>query len=160
MVRRSLMTSREAPTIARCDLTVRRDRFLATSCRERSISVCPLYPHFVSLIAEPISQNRTVENAIPRKYPSCVVFGKGQSMQCDGGSCAAGRGIRSCHSGIGRSCYHHGRRACPAHHSVSNQSFLEPNPSSSCSASPFNHSSPPHFRPCRRAQEDVRTFPG
>jgi hypothetical protein len=76
----------------------------------------------------PISQNQTVENAIPQKYPSCVVFGKGQSMQCDGGSCAAGRGIRSCHSGIGRFCYHHGRRACPAHHSVSTRLLSNPIP--------------------------------
>jgi len=30
--RRSLMTSSDAPTMARWDLTVRRDRFLATSC--------------------------------------------------------------------------------------------------------------------------------
>jgi hypothetical protein len=47
-------------------------------------------------------------------------------MQCDGDSCAGGRGIRSCHSGIGRSCYHHGHRACPAHHSVSIPYFLKP----------------------------------
>jgi hypothetical protein len=59
------------------------------------------------------------EYAIPQRYPSCVVFGTGRSMQYDEGSCAAGRGIRSFHFGIGRSCYHHERKACPVNHIIS-----------------------------------------
>ena len=35
--RRSLITSREAPTMARWCLTVRRVRFLATSCKEKRV---------------------------------------------------------------------------------------------------------------------------
>jgi hypothetical protein len=44
--RRSLMTSKEAPTMARCDLTVRRVRFFATSCavpRELAIVVADVF---------------------------------------------------------------------------------------------------------------------
>jgi len=51
--------------------------------------------------------------AIPLRYPFGVVFGRVWSMLFFGGSFAEGREIRSFHSGIGRSCCHLGRRACP-----------------------------------------------
>lgn len=58
-------------------------------------------------------------STIPQRYPSCAVFGKEQSMQFGGDSCAGGRGTRSCRSGNGRSCCRHERRACPVNHPVS-----------------------------------------
>lgn len=56
---------------------------------------------------------------IPQRYPSCAVFEIEQSMRCDGGSCVGGRGIRSFHSGIGRSCCLHGYKVSPAIKSIS-----------------------------------------
>jgi hypothetical protein len=75
------MTSREAPTIARCDLTVRRDRFLATSCRERSISVCPLHPHFVSLIAGPSRKTKLLK--IPYLRNTLLVLSSEKDSPCN-----------------------------------------------------------------------------
>jgi hypothetical protein len=59
------------------------------------------------------------EGFVPQRYPSCVVFGRGLSMRCGGGSCVEGKEIRSCRFGSGKSCYHRGRRACPVHEPVS-----------------------------------------
>ena len=88
--------------------------------------------------------------AIPQRYPSCVVFGKGQSMQCGGVSCAARTGIRSCHFGIGRSCCHHGRRACPVNpcnqHSIPLRIHFSMHSSLRCCPRPFNRASPPRPR--------------
>jgi hypothetical protein len=56
---------------------------------------------------------RLGESIAPQKYPFGVVVGRERSMRCDGGSFAGGRVIRTCHSGIGRSCCHLGRRAYP-----------------------------------------------
>ena len=44
-------------------------------------------------------------------------------MQCDVGSCVGGRGTRSFHSGSGRSCCRHGRRAFPVKQPISITSY-------------------------------------
>lgn len=49
----------------------------------------------------------------PLRFPSCAFFGRGLSRLFFEGSCVARKAIRFCHSGIGRSCCRHGRRACP-----------------------------------------------
>lgn len=59
------------------------------------------------------------EQTVPQRFPSCVVFGRGRSRQYGEGSCVAGTETQICHSGIGRSCYRHGCRACPVHRIVS-----------------------------------------
>ena len=41
---------------------------------------------------------------IPLRCPFFSVSGTGRSRRCGAGSCAAGRGTRSCHSGNGRHC--------------------------------------------------------
>lgn len=63
--------------------------------------------------------SRWREKSVPQRYPSCVVFGRGRSRQSGEGSCVGGTAIRTCHSGIGRSCCLHGCRACPVHQTVS-----------------------------------------
>ena len=52
-------------------------------------------------------------SCIPQRCPFSSASGIAQSRQCGEGSCAGGRETRSCRSGSGRSCCHHGCRACP-----------------------------------------------
>lgn len=49
----------------------------------------------------------------PQRYPSCAGDGREQSKLSGEGSCAGGKGIRTFHSGSGRSCCRHGRTAYP-----------------------------------------------
>jgi len=110
MDRRSLMTSRDAPTMARWCLTVRRVLFFATSCgfgQQRHFTHDCL---FAQAVVPNLAQSTVV---IPQKYPFCAVVGTEQSRLFFEDSFAEEREIRFCHSGIGRSCCHHERRACP-----------------------------------------------
>lgn len=88
--------------MARCDLTVRRERFLATSCGR--VSVHPSFLHSVT------SGHRVY---IPRRGPSCAACGIERSMRSGGGSCAAGRAIRICRCRTGKPWNHRGHRSCP-----------------------------------------------
>lgn len=66
-LRRSLITSREAPTMARWDLTVRRERFLATSYIGKAVSCCSW--RFIT------SGYRMLDLGgmdAPQRFPSCV----------------------------------------------------------------------------------------
>jgi hypothetical protein len=100
--RRSLMTSREAPTMARWDLTWRRRRDLAASC-----GGCE---HVMSFVDPVRSSSR---GCVPQRYPFSSGDGTEQSMRSCGGSCAGGRETRTFRTGSGRSCCPSGRRACP-----------------------------------------------
>ena len=100
--RRSLMTSREAPTMARWDLTWRRRRDLAASC-----GGCE---HVMSFV-DPVRSSS--HGCVPQRYPFSSGDGTEQSMRSCGGSCAGGRETRTFRTGSGRSCCPSGRRACP-----------------------------------------------
>ena len=100
--RRSLMTSREAPTMARWDLTARRRLDLAASC-----GGCE---HLMSFECPVQSSSR---GCVPQRYPFSSCDGTEQSMRSCGGSCAGGRETRTFRTGSGRSCCPSGRRACP-----------------------------------------------
>lgn len=122
--RRSLITSREAPTMARCCLTVRRVRFLATSwrgvsdltsCRKarRERFSCGGAGLFRS--SRRAHERSSLTDSVPQRYPSCAASCRGWSTRSCEGSCAGGTETRSCRSGSGRSCCHHGCRACPVY---------------------------------------------
>lgn len=98
--RRSLITSRDAPTTARWALTCLRRRVLACSCVDNQTTY--------SIVSTCLKVQ-----FIPQKYPFGGRDGRERSTQCDVGSCAAGTATRSCRSGNGRSCCPSGRRACP-----------------------------------------------
>lgn len=102
-LRRSLITSNEAPTIPRCCLTVRRVRFFAISWCGKSKE-----------LMEKFLVRGGGEGTLLQKSLSCAADGIRWSRRFDEGFCAAGIGIRSCRFGIGRFCCHHGRRVCPA----------------------------------------------
>lgn len=121
--RRSLITSSEAPTMARCCLTVRRVRFLATSwwgvsdltsCVEKHVARGSLAAERSVFTSSHSAQERSsLTDSVPQRYPSCAASCRGWSTRSCEGSCAAGTETRSCRSGSGRSCCHHGCRACP-----------------------------------------------
>lgn len=75
----------------------------------------PLYPPSPSAMICELVYGKFV----PRRFPSCVVCGRGRSMRYDEGSFVEGRETRSFHFGIGRSCYHHGCIAFPITQRVS-----------------------------------------
>ena len=121
----SLITSSEAPTMARWCLTVRRVRFFATSCRRDHVSPRNI-PHLVDVVQD--SKQRKITGNLrkpnefddrggrlyePRRYPSYAFFGRASSMLFCEDSCVEGKVTRFCHSGNGRSCCRLERRACP-----------------------------------------------
>lgn len=57
----------------------------------------------------------SLTDSVPQRYPSCAASCRGWSMRSCEGSCAGGTETRSCRSGSGRSCCHHGCRACPVY---------------------------------------------
>jgi len=58
-------------------------------------------------------ERSSLTDSVPQRYPSCAASCRGWSTRSCEGSCAAGTETRSCRSGSGRSCCHHGCRACP-----------------------------------------------
>lgn len=103
--RRSLITSREAPTMARWDLTARRRRVLAASCGS-----CEY------LVSVEVPGGSGCGGCVPQRYPFSSGDGRERSTRSCGGSCAGGRETRTCRTGSGRSCCPNGRRACPVEH--------------------------------------------
>lgn len=60
-------------------------------------------------------ERSSLTDSVPQRYPSCAASCRGWSMRSCEGSCAGGTETRSCRSGSGRSCCHHGCRACPVY---------------------------------------------
>jgi hypothetical protein len=152
------MTSREAPTIARCDLTVRRDRFLATSCRERSISVCPLHPHFVSLIAGPSRKTKLLK--MPYLRNTLLVLSSEKDSPCNATGVLALQ-----EEGFGLAILESEDLAITtdvelALHTILSATRLLSNPIPQVLVLPAHSIIPCHLIPALVAQEDVRTFPG
>jgi hypothetical protein len=104
--------------MARWCLTVRRVRFLATSYWGRV--------RYGWLARAVLRERRDVvrDKIVPQRYPSCACVGRAWSRLFCEGSCAAGRGTRSCHSGSGRPCCRRGRRACPVTSIIVSFSFM------------------------------------
>lgn len=132
--RLSLMTSREAPSIPRCCLTVRRVRFFAISYFWNILDQCWLWWlctwKWWSCAGMKTTKSWSVGRFAVnrdslRRYPFCAVGDRELSMQSGAGSCAVRREIRSCHIGNGRSCCHHERKASPANKASAVVSLLE-----------------------------------
>jgi hypothetical protein len=85
-----------------------------TSCVEKHVARGSLAAERSVFSSSHGAQERSsLTDSVPQRYPSCAASCRGWSTRSCEGSCAAGTETRSCRSGSGRSCCHHGCRACP-----------------------------------------------
>jgi hypothetical protein len=120
--------------MARWALTVRRVRFLATSCRAALVLLAlkrsgpapvNLRRHRGGRSSRLGKSGECNGSIVPQRYPCGAVGGRGRSMRCGEGSFVAGTATPTCRSGIGTPCCRHGRRFYPVRQDpVSNRASI------------------------------------